>query len=937
MLIRLASACALAALACHAAAQSPTTPASTSAPKTAATKAAFDWDARVQRGQLPNGLRYYIVPGTAPKGVLQMQLLVKAGSLDETEQQSGVAHMVEHMVFHESRDFPQGLHARIKALGWRVGEQINAMTNYERTLYMLQLSGGRHTQWDEGLQLLAQIAGGAEIRTHSLEGERKIVLEEWRGKLGLNERMERQRRALLRAGSLYPERPTIGSEASIRSQPASTLQQFYDSWYHPNNMALLVVGDVDATALQARIAHWFGGQPAKPLPARASRDPVLIDGLRIARMQDPESGSSQVAWVHRFQSNEAPDAEGLRARLLDMLTNELLQQRIRTLAGSLPPQVESLVSAKGLVGSQTYTLAVSARVTVNGHAQGLHTLLETMERLRREGFAPADFERQRTLYLQTNARAVDSATHRDTERWVLLLNETLGQDRVLQAPLQKQQMVREILNQITLQDVHARLRSWLASPDQLLFMMAPGTTPLTLPSQQEVQALVQHVAQTPLPVLASPKGLTTEGTLPALPDSEDTGRIVQASRQGQVLHWQLGNGDQLVWLQRPNQDGTLQFSAQSHAGYRVPGQPAWQRQLALQLGAQSAPAGWSGAQFSTWLRQRPWTLSAEQGSQTLHWNARVPAAQLPRLAQLYWLRQQTMQIPPEAVRESTQALLRQAARRTSSSRDQTAQALSQARWQTGPEDAPPDATALQALRPDALQALWDEHTRAPVTYYLSGQADEDEVRAVVERYFAVLPRSQTVPAARALPARSGRHETVLRLGLEPQASLQAHGATPMAWNPLVAMQVNVLSQALYRALREELREKENGIYRMRFTLTLNPATQRLESEIAFTADPQRMPALWARAQTLLAQPARTIDATQLAGIASSLQQAEAKRLNDDASWFQRLQLSWQQFGDARYLEQVPTLAAQLQPEGVLALARGLDLQQDLASVLLYPK
>jgi zinc protease len=931
MLIRLASACALALLGLHALAQAP----QTTQRHPSEGPAAFQWDARVQRGQLPNGLNYYLVPGVAPKGALNIQLLVKTGSLDETDQQSGVAHMVEHTVFHASDDFPQGLHAQIKALGWRVSEQVNAMTNFERTLFMLQLSGQHHGQWDEGLHLLAQIAGGAHIPAATLEGERKIILEEWRGKLGINERMERQRRALLRAGSLYPMRATIGTEASIRSQSASALQQFYATWYHPNNMALLVVGDFDAQAMQARIAHWFGPQAAQPLPAHASREPELSPGLRIARLQDPESGSSQVAWFYRFVGNGAQDANGLRDRLLDQMTNELLTQRIRQLKDSLPPQVESLVSAKGQIGGQAYTLALSARVTVDGHAQGLQALAQTLERLRREGFADSDFERQRIQYLKTNAGALTTAAQRDSAQWTQLLNEAATQNLVLQAPSQRQAMTRQILTQMTLQDVQARLRRWLNSPDQLIFMIAPGNAPLTLPTQQEVQNLQQQVARQPLPTLATPA--IDNAAPPPLPDSEETGQIVHASRQGQVLHWQLSNGDQVVWLQRPNQDGSLQFSAQSNAGYQVAGQPSWQRQMALQLGAQSAPAGWTHAQFATWLRQQPWTLNADQSSTKLRWNARPPASQLALLLHLYWLRQRTMQIRPEAVTESTQALQRQTARGVSSSRDQAAQTLAELRGQTSPDDALPGAHSLDALSVDTIQALWEQHTQAPTTYFLAGAADEAEVRRLVERYLAVLPRNPQLQPATALPLRPGQHQTELHIGLEPQAAVQANGATAFAWNPQAAMEVNVLSQALYRALRYELREKENGIYRLRFNLKLNPASQMLETEIAFTADPQRMSVLWQKVQAILAAPARYIDPTQLPDIITSLTQAERQRLTDDAAWFSRLQLSWQQYGDARYLDQIPSLAQQLQAPHVLALAQQLDLTRDLVAVLTYPQ
>ncbi len=930
MLIRLVSACALVLSSlCTLAQQAPATPvAHVEGGPQPATATAFQWDPRVQRGQLPNGLAYYLVPGTAPKGALQIQLLVKAGSLDETAQQSGVAHMVEHMVFHESADFPQGLHAQIKALGWRVGEQINAMTNFERTLYMLQLTGEAQAQWDAGLHLLSQIAGGAAMRASSLEGERKIVLEEWRGKLGLNERMERQRRALLRAGSLYPDRPTIGTEASIRSQPASTLQQFYASWYHPNNMALVVVGDFDAAALQARIAHWFGGWPSKPLPARASREPELGQSLRIARMQDPESGSSQVAWVLRFQGNPAQDAEGLRARLLDHLTNELLLQRVRQLKDLLPPQVESLVSAKGQIGWKSYTLAFSARVTVDGHQQGLHTVLQTQERLRREGFSAQAFEALRSELLKTNATGLRTAAQRDTLRWTNLLSEVLTQDRLVQDPQQKQAMVQTILEQLTLDDVHAQLRSWLSSPDQLLFMIAPGDSPLTLPTQQAVQDLVQEIARAPLPALA-PKPPARATSALAMPDSTLSGQILQETRQDEVLHWQLGNGDQLVWLQRPNRDGLVYFTAQSAAGYRVSGQPAWQRQMALQLGQQSGPVGATPP--------RPWRLDVEQSADTLQWKAKVPVTQLQELARSYWQRQQGTQIRAEAVSESTQALLRQTARRTSSSRDQAAQAMAGLRWQVGPEDAPAAAAELRAITSAQLQSLWEQQTRVPVTYFLSGSAPESDVRALAQRYLAVLPRDSATPPSAALPARTGRRERVLHIGLEPQASLQAHGATAMPWTAQRAMEVSVLSQALYRALRQELREKENGIYRLRFQMTLNPSTQQLESELAFTADPQRMEALWARAQEVLAQPARYVDTTQLASISSKLRSNEALRLQDDASWFTRLQLSWQQFGDGRYLQQVAGLSDRLTADGVMALAARLDLRSDLASVLLYPR
>ncbi|MBT0571331.1 insulinase family protein [Curvibacter sp. CHRR-16] len=900
----------------------------------------LQWDAKVVRGELPNGLQYFVVPNTAPHKAVQMQLLVKVGSLDETAQQSGVAHMVEHMVFHESQDFPQALHGRIQELGWRIGSQVNAVTNYERTLYMLQLEGAQSQQWDEGLHLLSQIAGGARILGPSLDKERRIVLEEWRGKLGITERMERQRRELLRAGSLYPERPTIGSEAGIRHHSAQTLQQFYRTWYHPNNMALLIVGEVDVAQVQQRIAHWFAAWQRADLPARANPDPVLTPGLRIARMQDPESGSSQVAWVYRFQGDESATETGLRERLLDMATNALLVQQVRRLNTQLPTDVESLTTAKGQIGRTTFTLALAARVSVNGHAQGLRTLLETLERLRRDGFYASDWDNLRTQYQQSNAQTVLRAQQRDNQQWIQLLAEVVTQERILQDPVQKQTMVQNALDSLTLQDINHRLRTWLASADQLLFMMAPGTTELHLPTHSAVQDLQHQVGQANWPALPlATQAQTNTSALPTPPESQLSGSVLARQRFGDVVHWQLSNGDQLVWLQRANQGQTMYFAAESAAGYRLPGHAAWQNQLAQQLGAQSAPQGWSQEQFTRWLQQQP-RLDSTQTATAWTWQSQTKASQLRQLWHQYWLRQSMTHISDTALLESTRSLARQISRSSTSSKDQAALAMAAMRWELQSQDAPPDALSLQNLQASSLQTLWAAHTALPVTYYLSGQADEQEVQHWAERYLASLPRRQTdppAPTAQALPTHRGTQEQVLSIGLEPQASVQAYGATPMVWDPLVAMRVKVLSQALYRALRHELREKENGIYRLRFNLTLNPSTQMLESEIAFTADPERMPQLWQRAQTLLAQPANYIDPAQLPSISQTLQQSEAQRQLDDASWFLRLQLSWQHYRDARYLQQAPQLAAQLSSSSVLDLARTIDLRRDLASVLVYPR
>jgi len=166
-------------------------------------------------GTLENGLRYTLVPLEGQKQRVDIRLSVDVGSIDEEDGESGVAHILEHMVFRASEAHPEGVATQMHQQGWVRAKHYNAMTNYERTLYMMSPPGGAQ-QLDVALQNLRQMVGHASLKQSDLDDERRIILEEWRGKLGVAERMNQQRVKAIRHDSRYPMRQTIGTEQSIR-------------------------------------------------------------------------------------------------------------------------------------------------------------------------------------------------------------------------------------------------------------------------------------------------------------------------------------------------------------------------------------------------------------------------------------------------------------------------------------------------------------------------------------------------------------------------------------------------------------------------------------------------------------------------------------------------------------------------------------------------
>lgn len=899
----------------------------------------FRWDSRVQHGRLENGFSYYIVSGKEMANQVSIQLLVRAGSLDERDNQSGVAHMVEHMVFHATTAHPEGLRSWMESQGWRIGKHYNAQTNFERTLYQLALDS-RPERINSGMDALADIAGGAQLPADSLERERQIILEEWRTKLGVRERMDRQRRAMLREGSLYPERPTIGNENSIRQQPAETLRQFYHDWYRPANMALIVVGNVDAAAVEDGIRQRFGALQPAALPARNPADPQLREQLRVVRLQDAESGASQVGWVTRFATDKRQDDAGLRERIIDRIAERSLRALVRRAALQLPSGVESLTSSKGDLGATTASLGFAASVAVDGHQAGLQQIQQLRERVLRAGLIDEDIRAEIEDVRRLNEKGPSQQAARDFSGWMQLLGEAVQDDRVLQDPQQKQAQIRQILASLKPEQINARVRAWVGAPDNVVFMMAPGLSPLQLPSEAEVRNRQQAIAQQPLAPLPTPAKPATVAPPAALAAAATNGEVLQQEDIGAgVQRWRLENGDTLIWMHAPK-DSMMRFTAQTGAGYRVPGAPSWQWQLSAQLGRDADLPAQTEGTLSHWASARKLQLSQGQSETSLTYSGQSQPAQLEDLLRLYAARLQT-EPGMEALSATTRQLARQSARRPDSVSERAAAEMSRLRYSDTQHDGYPAAAELKALAtPAGLQTVrqqWQRLRQQPATYYLSGPADEDTVRELSSRYLAGIPRHAGDTAPVRLTQHSGYHESRLAIGIEPQGSVRAMGSQPMQWSPDRAMRTAILARIAYRNLRQELRENEAGIYRLNYKLSLEAESDRLTSELSFTAAPDRLDELWAAARRVLEKLPSQLDDAMLAEEIQQIRIAESKRLNDGPSQFVRLQLSYSQFGDGRYLEDSKHLTDHLTPQSVRDFAQQLKLTDDMAVVKLLPK
>ena len=264
-------------------------------------QARLPFDAAVIRGTLPNGLTYYVRHNGRPADRVLLRLAVKAGSIDEAEDQRGLAHFLEHMAFNGSAHFPPGaLVSYFESVGSRLGPHVNAYTSFEETVYMLDLPTDNPEAVQKGLTALADFAGGLTLDPQQVEKERGVVIEEWRGGLGAATRIRDKQIPVLYYKSLYAERIPIGKPEVLRTAPVARLRALYDTWYRPDRIAVVAVGDIEPKQMEQSIRSAFEGLTARA-PAPGPRNDIVPfhDETLVSVVTDPEVQQSSVSIIRK--------------------------------------------------------------------------------------------------------------------------------------------------------------------------------------------------------------------------------------------------------------------------------------------------------------------------------------------------------------------------------------------------------------------------------------------------------------------------------------------------------------------------------------------------------------------------------------------------------------------------------------------------------------
>ncbi len=276
-------------------------------------------DPALRAGTLPNGLRYVILPNAEPRGRVSLRLLVSAGSLQERDDERGLAHFIEHMAFRGTTAYPgSSLTTALERRGIGLGPDNTAFTSFDYTIYHLELPDARPETLRLGLGVFREYAGGLTFDPAAIARERGVVLSEKDTRNTPDERISDASLRSLWPASRHARRAPIGLEAEIRQFTREQFVAFYDAWYRPERLAVIIVGAVAPDAVEPLVAEVLGPLAARAPPRPEPTDLVAAQAAApdVALYRDESLAGVRFFFTHPMRRPRPPDTHTERVAAL---------------------------------------------------------------------------------------------------------------------------------------------------------------------------------------------------------------------------------------------------------------------------------------------------------------------------------------------------------------------------------------------------------------------------------------------------------------------------------------------------------------------------------------------------------------------------------------------------------------------------------------------
>lgn len=486
-------------------------------------------DKNVRIGQLDNGLTYYIRHNKLPENRAEFYIAQKVGSILEEPQQRGLAHFLEHMAFNGTKNFPGddkglGVIPWCETVGIKFGTNLNAYTSIDETVYNISNAPiDRTGVLDSCLLILHDWSNYILLKDDEIDKERGVIREEWRSRNSGMLRVYTDLLPTIYPGDKYADCMPIGSIDVINNFPYKDIRDYYHKWYRPDLQGIVIVGDIDVDAVEAKLKAVFADVQKPVNPAERTYYPVADNKEPIVAIGTDKEVDDPSIEIY-FKQDATPDSEKnnvgyLASQYMTSMISSMLDARLSELVQSANPPFTRASSyySEFFVAKTKEAFSLSASSKADGIETALKTLLQETERARRFGFTESEYARARANYLQSLESAYNEREKTKHGSYVREYVQNFLNGEPIPGIEAEYAMMNQLAPNIPLQAMNMVMQQLVPDSNQVVIIAGPAKEGLKYPTKEEVinllkgmkdldlQAYVDKVSDEPL-MKEAPKG-----------------------------------------------------------------------------------------------------------------------------------------------------------------------------------------------------------------------------------------------------------------------------------------------------------------------------------------------------------------------------------------------------------------------------------------------
>ncbi len=893
----------------------------------AATQTLLPQDPAVRIGRLANGLTYYIRENAEPENRAFLRLVVNAGSMQEDEDQLGLAHFVEHMAFRGTAEFEGSeIVEYLESLGMRFGPDVNAYTSFEETVYMLQVPTDRPELVEQGFHVLEQWAHQVSFEEDAIDRERGVIYEEWRVGRGAQARLRDQHFPVLFEGSRYAERLPIGDMDIVMNAEYDTLRRFYHDWYRPELMAVVAVGDFDASVIEDHIRRYF--DPIGAHSAALRRELFSIpdhDQTRYSIAADPEASRSSVIVYNRVAPRSLNTIADYRESLRHSLFASMLNTRLREIAEDPDAPFISAGAGHGMLVRAAHANFLSATVEDDQIGDGLEAVTREVERVRRFGFTEPELERARLRLLRSYENAYQERDSTNSNSFVGEYTRHFLRGEAFPGIESEYRLAQNLAADIGLDEINALSDGYLADTNRVITVSAVERGDFSLPTEDRLRRRVNRAIAADLePWDPQADDLPLIAELPA--PGEVTEEIYH--QQIDTHEWRLSNGARIVLKQTDFRSDEVQLSSVSMGGHSLAADEDHPSALlAASIVEDSGVAQFSPTQLSTLLAGRRVSVSPYVNELTHGFSGSASPRDLETLMQLIYLYATEPRRDEASFRSFMRRRQTEAANRLRQPEAVFSDRLRSIYYSDHPRFQPIDPQMLERVELDRAMRFYKRifGDFSESTFVFVGNVSPEELLPLTKQYLAPLPATRETAGFIDVGAErpDGVVRETLEMGIEPQSrvALVFHGDHD--WNRRNNHLLRSLGEVLRLRLREVLREEEGGTYGVGAAASpIRLPRNEYLLQISFATDPERVNELTERSFEVIEElKAEPLAESYVERVRTTQQRSYETNLRSNSFWVSNLREAYIHELSPDFILEYPQLVDKVSAESLLQAAR----------------